>query len=189
MFTAVILTVSSFWAAASNAQGDIPECGEATIGVQCVAMQEVVGPWQIEEVVPPVGTQNAIKMTTDSFEAVPGIFGREQPANFVITCVENTTSAEVRFGENFMSDVGDYARMIYKLDDRPPVAVTLVASDDNRALGLYTGVPAIGFIRNLFEADRLLVSAETFTGRNLTSSFSIDGIETAILPLRQLCNW
>jgi type VI secretion system protein VasI len=172
-----------------SAETDIPTCGDGVVGIECIAMRDEVGPWQIEEVTPPVGTQNALKMSTPSFEDVPGLFGRTEPATFILTCVENGTSVEVRFGENFMSDVGDFGQLIFKVDDGAPIAINLTASPDNTALGIFSGARAIPFIADLFGSERLLVSAQSFTGRKLTSSFSITGIESAIRPLRALCNW
>lgn len=186
---AALLLWATFIAGPVVADDLPPDCSPETVGVRCVEMRDVVGPWAIEEVVPPVGSQNALVMSTASFQPLPGLFGREAYATLVLSCIENTTSFEVRFGENFMSDVGDFATLIYKVDDRPPVALTARASDDNSSLGLFTGTQAIPFIRSLFGAQRLFVSANAFTGRSLTASFSIEELEAAVAPLRSLCNW
>ncbi|GAA5075700.1 hypothetical protein GCM10023209_23970 [Roseibacterium beibuensis] len=175
--------------AAAFAYDDLPFCDEGTIGVECIETFSEAGPWEIVEVVPPVGSQNALVMSSPSFQDLPGIFARSAPAELVLSCLENTTQFEVRFGENFMSDVGDYGTLIYKVDDQAPVSLEADVSANNRALGLFTGAEAIPLIRGLFEHERLLVSATSFTGRTLNASFSIEGLETAIEPLRTLCNW
>lgn len=178
-------------ATAAPALGDevTPDCGVESTGVRCVEMREVVGPWEIEEVVPPVGTQNSLLMSTESFQPVSGIFGRAENARVTLSCVDNVTRFEVRFGENFMSDIGEFATMVLKLDDEAPTAITAQASEDNTALGLYSGTQAIPFITGLFGAERLFVSADSFTGSTLSASFSIDGLESAVEPLRELCHW
>lgn len=173
----------------SFAQSILPDCGADTVGVRCVERREEIGPWQIEVVVPPVGSQNALLMTSQSFQPLPGIFGQEEHAELTLSCIENTTGFEVRFGQNFMSSVGDFGTLIYKVDDEAPVALETQASPDNEALGFYAGADAIPLIRSLFGGERLLVSATSFTGRTLNASFSIEQIEPAVSSLRDLCNW
>jgi type VI secretion system protein VasI len=177
------------WASIAQAADVAPPCDSSTVGVRCVESSDQIGPWSLQEVVPPVGSQNSLIMSTTSYQPLPGIFGREQEATLLLTCVENTTRFEVTFGENFMSDVGDYGALIYKLDDEPPVALNAVASADNFSLGLYSGAQAIPLIVSMFGNQRLFVTATSFTGRTLTASFSIDGLEDAVEPLRDLCNW
>jgi type VI secretion system protein VasI len=166
-----------------------PPCSDQTIGISCVVMRDTVGDWQLEEVKPPVGSQNSLVAFVESFQEMPGLFNRPKRAELVLSCIENTTNIQFRFGENYMSDVGEFATLIYKLDDQPPVPLQLQASPDNDALGLYSGGAAIPVINKLIGADRLFVSATTFTGRPLTASFQVTDMEEALVPLRELCNW
>ena len=190
-FVAIVVGIiaSAAWASTALAADVAPPCDSSTVGVQCVERSDQMGPWSLLEVVPPVGSQNSLIMSSSSYQLLPGIFGREEEATLLLTCIENTTRFEVRFGENFMSDVGEYGTLIYKLDDEPPVALNAAASSDNFSLGLYSGAPAIPLIVSMFGNQRLFVTATSFTGRTLTASFSIDGLETAVEPLRELCNW
>lgn len=167
----------------------LPTCDQAPVGVQCVEMRAAIGPWSLEERVPPVGSQNALVMTTESFQPVPGLFGREEPALLILSCIENTTQLEFAFGENFMSDIGDFGDVIYKVDDAAPVVLPADAAQDNGALGIYSGVESIPIIRELLGAERLFVSATSFTGRTMSATFSIEGLEGAVEPLRELCSW
>ncbi|QXT39447.1 type VI secretion system-associated protein TagO [Gymnodinialimonas ceratoperidinii] len=173
----------------AHPQETLPECDEDVIGVRCVERRDTIGTWDLMEVIPPVGSQNVLILSTDSFEPIEGIFGRQEHAQLVLSCVENVTNLAVHFGENYMSDVGSFRTLIYKIDDEAPVALAAAASEDNFGLGLFTGVEAIPVIRSLFDRERLLVSATSFTGRDITASFAIDGVEAAAEPLRELCNW
>lgn len=173
----------------AHSQETLPECGADVIGVRCVERRDTIGPWDLMEVIPPVGSQNVLILSTESFEPVEGIFGRQEPAQLILSCVENVTNLAVHFGENYMSDVGNFRTMIYKIDDDAPIALATEASEDNFGLGLYTGVEAIPVIRSLFDRERLLVSATSFTGRDITASFAIEDVEAAAEPLRELCNW
>ncbi|MEM6566391.1 MAG: type VI secretion system-associated protein TagO [Pseudomonadota bacterium] len=147
------------------------------------------GPWTIEEIVPRVGSQNAIVLSTPSFEGIPGLFGRDEPALLVLACREGVTQVEVRFGENFMSGLGDFGILIYRLDDKPPAPLQSEPSNDRFSLGIYDGTQASTLIQTMFGSTRLLVTATSFTGRNMTASFAIDGTQDAVTPLRTLCNW
>lgn len=185
----LLLTLFLTQATSAVAQDTRPECGDETIGISCVIMRDTIGPWHIEEVTPPVGTQNSLILLSESFQELPGLFNRPQKAELILSCVEDTTNFEVRFGENFMSDIGEYGRLIYKVDDQNPNSIAMTASPRNDALGVYVGGEAIRLITQLFGAERLLVSATAFTGRTLTASFQIEQLESAVVPFRQLCNW
>lgn len=193
MRTAATLVVSVIlaWSGTGSAHSQevLPICGDGAVGIRCVEQSDTISPWSLTQIVPPVGSQNALILSTDSFETIEGIFGRSESAQLVLSCVENVTNIAVNFGENYMSDVGDFRTLIYKIDDAAPIALVAEAAEDNFGLGLYTGVAAIGVIRSLFNGERLLVKATSFTGRDITASFSILDVETATEPLRALCNW
>jgi type VI secretion system protein VasI len=189
MTLAACAVCTAFVPSAGAAEDMLPDCSAERVGLQCVERREVLGPWQLEEVLPAVGSQNSLLLSSPSFQPVPGLFGREESATLVLSCVDNTTRFEVRFGENFVSDVNEFGVLVYKIDDQAPVALSATASEDNTALGLYIGAEAIPLIRSLFGGERLLVSATSFTGRPLNASFSIEDVEAAVESLRNLCNW
>ena len=173
----------------AEAEEALPDCSAETAGMQCVAERAQVGAWDLLEVVPPVGSQNSLILTSASFETLPGIFGRESPATLRLSCIENTTQIEVRFAENYMSDIGALGTLVYRLDDDAPVQIAAEASTENFALGLYSGQLAIPLLASMIEKERLLVSATSFTGRTLTANFSIQEVQQAVQPLRELCTW
>ena len=167
----------------------LPECSGELVSTSCVLSREESGPWTIEEIVPRVGSQNALVVSTPSFEELPGLFGRDEPALLNLSCAEGVTQLEVRFGENYMSGLGDFGTLVYKLDNEPPVPLQSTTSDDRFSLGVYDGTQASTLIQTMFGSTRLLVTATSFTGRNMTASFAIDGVQDAVTPLRTLCNW
>lgn len=167
----------------------LPACSDEAVSTNCVLSSEERGPWTIEEVVPRVGFENAVVVSTPSFEQIPGLFGRDEPAVLILKCDENVTQLEVKFGENFMSDLGDFGTLVYKVDNQPPVALQTASSEDRSALGVYDGTQASTLIQALSGSQNLLVTATSFTGRNMTASFAIDGVQDAVTPLRTLCNW
>lgn len=176
-------------ATTSAAAQSFPECSDDTLSTSCVLSSEENGPWTIEEIVPRVGSQNAIVLSTPSFERIPGLFGRDEPAQLKLACREGVTEFEVTFGENFMSGLGDFGILVYRVDSQPPESVETQPSNDRFSLGIYDGTQASAVIQTMFGATRFLVTATSFTGRNMTASFEIDGVQDAVAPLRTLCNW
>lgn len=176
-------------AAPLSAEQGLSYCSDETFGVECVVERDRIGAWDLLEVFPPVGSQNSLILTASSYQPLPGMFGREANATLQLSCIEDTTQIEIRFAENFMSDIAELGTLVYRLDDQAPVALDAEASPDNFALGLYSGDRAIPLIISFFGNERLLVSATSFTGRNLVASFSIEDVEDAVAPLRTLCSW
>lgn len=187
LFLAVLLGVA--FTGTLFASEQTPTCSDKTIGISCVVMRDKIGSWHLEEVKPPVGSQNSLVMFTESFQEMPGLFNRPSRARLVFSCIENQTNILFSFGENFMSDIDVYGHLIFKLDDAAPVSVELQASPGNDALGLYAGTSSIRLINQLSGANSLFVSATAFTGRTLTASFQVNDLSEAIKPLRELCNW
>ncbi|MEM6539304.1 MAG: type VI secretion system-associated protein TagO [Pseudomonadota bacterium] len=188
----IVFCAAVLWPAltvSSTAAERLPSCNETALSTSCVLSSEERGPWTIEEVVPRVGSQNAIVVSTPSFEQIPGLFGRDEPAILMLACKEGVTQLEVSFGENFMSGLDDFGKLVYKVDNEAPVALQTEPSEDRFSLGVYDGTQASTLIETLFGSTNLLVTATSFTGRNMTASFAIDGVQDAVTPLRTLCNW
>jgi len=120
---------------------------------------------------------------------VRGRFGAPAPATLMIRCEENTSSLFVHFNDLFMSDIQGYGRVDYRVDDRRPESVSMTASDNHQALGLWRGGRSIPFIRGLFGGERLYLRATPFNENRVEMVFPIAGLEEAIAPLRAACNW
>ena len=61
-------------------------------------------------------------------------------------------------------------------------------SSDSRSVGL-TGNSAISFIEALFGGQTLVIQANPLSGSQMVAEFPIDGIEEAVVPLREACGW
>ncbi len=107
----------------------------------------------------------------------------------MIACRENTTSMWITFGGCFMSSIQGKGRVTYRLDGDPAQKARFRESNDNMALGLWNGGSAIPFLKRLLGHDRLLVRATPFSDSTVTGEYDIKGIDTAIAPLREACNW
>ncbi|MBL3562230.1 type VI secretion system-associated protein TagO [Rhodovulum sulfidophilum] len=106
-----------------------------------------------------------------------------------IACRENTTSLWVTFGGCFMSSIQGKGRITYRLDQEPAAKASFRESNDNMALGLWSGGQAIPFVKRMLGHEKLLIRATPFSDSRVTGEYDIRGIEEAIKPLREACNW
>ncbi|MCW1932638.1 type VI secretion protein [Pararhodobacter zhoushanensis] len=128
-------------------------------------------------------------LSVNSLSEIPGMFGVAGPATMIIRCEQNTTSAYVTFNGLFMADIQSYGRVDVRIDQRTARQVSMRESSDNSALGLWRGNTAIPFVRDLFGGDQLFLRATPFNDSRIDMIFPITGLEQAISPLRQACNW
>lgn len=111
------------------------------------------------------------------------------PHKLWIACRENKTTLWVWFGGCFMSGNQGKGRVTYRLDRDKASQISMRESNDNSALGLWNGGSSIPFIKKMFGKEQLLLRATPFSDSTVTGTFRIGGIEDAIEPLREACNW
>ena len=88
-----------------------------------------------------------------------------------------------------MADIQGKGRITYRLDSEDAARHTFRESNDNQALGLWSGGQAIPFIKGMLGHDRMLIRATPFSDSTVTGEFNIAGLDEAIKPLREACNW
>ncbi|WP_417273498.1 type VI secretion system-associated protein TagO [Celeribacter halophilus] len=128
-------------------------------------------------------------ITTHSEKPVPGLFDRSAPAELTIRCAQNNTSIALSFEHTYLSDLGDYANVTLQLDDGFETIVELTRGENPQTLVWPDGRRAVPFLIEALRANTLQVSLTSFTDETLTADFSLDGISTAIMPVRSACNW
>lgn len=106
-----------------------------------------------------------------------------------MACRENETNMWVIFGECFMSSIQGKGQVTYRLDSEKAATRGFRESNDNMALGLWSGGTAIPFIKNMIGHDRMIVRATPFSDSAVTGEYKIAGLEEAVKPLREACNW
>jgi type VI secretion system protein VasI len=148
-------------------------------------------PWKLETSVSAISGRTNVRLTVSSDEVVPVDYGAAVPATLVLHCDENITSAMFSFGGNYMSEVGEYGTISYRLDDTSALTVKGKVSADNKLIGLTDGASAIPFVRRLLPGKSLLIQVNPVNkdGTPVTVHFNIDGLDKAIAPLRQSCGW
>jgi type VI secretion system protein VasI len=149
--------------------------------------QTNTGSWDVEV--------NASVMTDDrnifawlsSSNTLPARFGGRGPARMLVRCRENTTALMLMFNDHHMADLQSYGRVEYRIDDRAMQRVNMTESTDNKALGLWQGNRSIPFIKAMLGHDQLIVRATPFSGSPLTATFPIEGIDNALIEVRETC--
>ena len=112
--------------------------------------------------------------------------GSQVRGEIVLRCSENTTAA-VFF---FRAAVDPFFTPIfYRIDDKPVAASTWLSGDDEGAVGLFSGASAIPFIKGLFGAKTLAIQAAPPDAPHTTFTFPLQGLDEAITPLRETCEW
>ncbi|WP_298958430.1 type VI secretion system-associated protein TagO [uncultured Roseibium sp.] len=106
----------------------------------------------------------------------------------IIACRENKTNLWFNFGGLFMSDL-NHSKIEYRIDKQKPASRRFRESNNHEALGLWSGASAIPFIKSLFGSETLLIRATPHIESAVTGHFQISGLEEAIKPLREACNW
>lgn len=114
---------------------------------------------------------------------------KDESHTVAIACRENETNLWFRFGGCFMSDIQGKGRITYRLDSDQARKKSFRESNNNMALGLWNGGQAIPFIKGMFGHERMIVRAQPFSDSQVTGHYNIAGIEEAIKPLREACNW
>lgn len=145
--------------------------------------------WDIRITTSQLDDSRRVTLIVTSDEPLAGRFGRNDNANLIIRCEQNTTSLYITWGGHFMSDTRGGGRVDYRVDARAPAHVTMRPSNDNQALGLWRGNASIPFIRQLFGGASLYVRATPFSESRIEARFNISGLEEEIAPLREACNW
>lgn len=145
--------------------------------------------WEVRRDVSPIDDSVLVFMAVLSSEPIPARFGRDDYATLHLRCHENTTSLILGFAGNHMTSHQQYGSVTLRLDDQPAQTRRMNESTNRRSLGLWRGGDSIPFIRSMFGHDVLTVRATPFGESPITTQFPITGLEEAIAPLREACNW
>lgn len=145
--------------------------------------------WRVIEEKSKLDDSREVRLSVLSAEPVRGRFGETKNPILVLNCRERTTDLYIVFGDHFMSSLNGGGRVNTRVDRQPAKTFSMVESNDHKALGLWSGSSAIPFIKSLFGGSSLYVRATPYNESSLEMDFPIGGLEEAIKPLREACNW
>lgn len=172
-----------------NALADAEET-DAGSGSETMEAEQPVdsSAWDVTTEISRIDDSTKVFLTTPALEINRGRFGNGVRFVMLIACRENSTNLWFHFGGFFMSDY-QHGRITYRIDDQPAQTKRFRESNNNEALGLWSGNTAIPFIKSLFGAERLFIRATPHSESAVEAEFDIAGLESVIEPLRDACNW
>ena len=132
---------------------------------------------------------NAKLVVSNSQQMHRNIVGQKSRLSLEIVCKDNTTSLQLKFGGNIVASVLDTARMRFSVDERPAEDYLFSISSDFKSVGLWSGEEAIPVIKTLLDGSTLTVEGAPYFTRPVKAGFAIQGLSSAIQPLRGSCNW
>ncbi|WP_217623013.1 type VI secretion system-associated protein TagO [Roseovarius sp. 217] len=153
-----------------------------------VPLEKSEGQWTVTMEKSPIDDSENVYISLVSEDDITARFGSAGPMRIFIQCRENTTLFYVTFNDHFMSD-HQHGKVTYRLDKNPAGDKNMKESTDHMALGLWSGGTSIPFIKQMFGHDKLLIRATPHSESPVTATFAISGVENAIEPLRENCNW
>jgi len=147
--------------------------------------------WKLETELNKLTNFENLTLQLASNEKIKVQYANPVEANLTIGCINNNTSFVIWFGGNYMSEIGDFGIVDYRIGDQPADSVRMTSTAENRALALERGVVAIPFVSSLLEHDTLLISARpiNYDDGTVVATFNISGLDDAIIPLRRACSW
>ena len=146
------------------------------------------GNWQVQSETSKIDDRTNVFMVIKSENEFEGKFKGSQRATMFIACREGRTHLYFQFGDHFMADNSSYGEITVRIDKQKATTISTTESTDNNALGLWSGA-GIELLKKLFGKSKLLIRTTPFNESPITVEFQIEGIETAIAPLRKNCNW
>jgi len=150
---------------------------------------KTLGAWRVSEARSALDDSRTVTLRLVSDAVIAARFGPPQRAEMILRCMENKTAFYMTFADNFMADVQSYGRVDYRIDSLRADRWSMTESTDNKALGLWSGAGAIGAIKQMSAGKSLFVRVTPFNESPLEVTFTISGLDEAVKPLREACNW
>lgn len=158
-------------------------------GAGAALADDPAGRWRLVTEVSPIDDSGNVYLSVTADAEIADQFGRRTRPMLTLACRENATSLWLNFGGLFMADIQGFGDVTVRADAERARRISMRASSDHEALGLWSGGQAIPFIRGLFGRETLFVRAVPFSGRQVDLTFPIAGLAEAAKPLAAACHW
>jgi len=128
--------------------------------------------------------------TLQSEQLIPALPRGRAPARMTILCLDGETVLQFSFAGQFMgTPTSQSGTITLQYDRQSPRSQSLELSADRTSIGFFNEADARAAIDQLLETERLYVRATPQAQRSVTISFLMEGIEAALVPVRQACGW
>jgi type VI secretion system protein VasI len=147
---------------------------------------KTLGKWTIETDVSKFDDTKSVSLSLAANEKINGWLGKSYLPALNIRCRERKTEAYIDFGMSpaAETELYDAATLQFRIDKQPPFKAIATKSSDGNVLFLKD---PMSFIKRLLKAEHLLVRFTPFSSSPQEASFSIAGLEQAIVPLTEAC--
>lgn len=147
-----------------------------------------LGGWTIETNVSKFDDSKSVHLSVAANEKINGWLGKSHLPQLNIRCRERKTEAYIDFGMSpaVEPELYDGATLQFRIDRHPLFKAIATKSADGNTLFLRD---SMSFIKRLLKAEHLLVRFVPFTSSAQETTFSIAGLEKAIVPLTEACKW
>jgi type VI secretion system VasI family protein len=146
----------------------------------------VGGVWHMSQWTDDFTDEKAVRVFVPSTKDVYVRASRLSRPQLYIQCLGNRTSLYFEFGTSVAARA---TQVRLRLDDDRAYFKPFDASSDYSALGLWTGKKAVPFVKSMFGAKRLLIGFTPIGENAVQMAFDISEIESAVQPVRRMCNW
>lgn len=141
--------------------------------------------WFASDETDPITDQKNVFRTKLPQETPRNKFGGEKSVSLMARCVRNTTSLIISFDSY---QIKDRIPVTWRFDDTSPQSGRWSVSTSRQAAGLWNGSSAIPFIRQMMQAQKLVLRLSLDDGTE-TYTFDLSGAPEQLSPLAQACNW
>lgn len=140
------------------------------------------GKWQVTREKSPIDdSPTVLGMLIPEEGQSAGLFKK----GLLIRCKENTTSVVVATDDfKFGAETGT---ITYRIGTAPAKMEEWGMSDNNSAMGLWSGAKAIPFLKELRAADKLAV--RTMLQKQVDMTFDVRGVAPIVDEIAAACNW
>ncbi|HEY4203490.1 MAG TPA: type VI secretion system-associated protein TagO [Xanthobacteraceae bacterium] len=134
------------------------------------------------------------KTEVTSIMAVKGYVGNLNRAGLrrnpvlVIRCREHKTNVYVSYDTSVAGASGEVP-VQYRIGDQPVVKASWAGSQDHNGYGVWSSGPAIKLIKSMLSSDEFFVRADVRIMGSSEALFKLKGIEDAVKPVREACDW
>jgi type VI secretion system protein VasI len=128
--------------------------------------------------------------TLQSEQLIPALPRGREPARMTILCLDDNTVVQFAFaGYPLGTPTSNSGTITIQFDRQPGRSQSLQLGTDRTTLGFFSTNDAMAFIDQLLQSERLFVRAQPQAQRSVTVSFQLEGIEEALVPVREACGW
>lgn len=138
------------------------------------------GKWQVSVNTNPVDDSKTVVL---ALRADSGKSKWGKPVTLIARCKSNTTELYISWNDY----LGRNGKVLTRVGSQSAVTKDWGLSTDSQATFHPRGT--INFIKKMMEADKLVAQITPYNESPVTAVFDTAGLENAIKPLRETCNW